>query len=47
VLAHQFENPALARALDHAEREPIDGDLRVVALDIQTIVQAMVDGAEM
>jgi AcrR family transcriptional regulator len=73
VLAHQFENPELARALDHAEREliatdevltqkklilasltemlsryrdKIEGDLRIVALDTQTIVQAMIDGAE-
>jgi AcrR family transcriptional regulator len=73
VLAHQFENPELASALDYAERElvPTDavlmqkklilasltemlsryrqdiaGDLRVAALDVQTIAQAMIDGAE-
>jgi AcrR family transcriptional regulator len=74
VLAHQFENPELARALDYAERaltptdemlmqkklmiasltqmmsryrDQITGDLRVAALDVQTIVQAMIDGAEL
>jgi AcrR family transcriptional regulator len=74
VIAHQFENPELARALDYAERaltptdemlsqkklmiatltemmsryrDQITGDLRIAALDVQTIVQAMIDGAEL
>jgi AcrR family transcriptional regulator len=74
VLTHQFENPALARALDYAERaltptdemlaqkklmiasltemmsryrDQIAGDLRIAALDVHVIVQAMIDGAEL
>jgi AcrR family transcriptional regulator len=74
VLAHQFEQPELAAALDMAERElpmsdevlaqkklliallvellsnyrqEIKGDLKTIAMDIQTIVQSLVDAAEM
>ena len=72
AMAHQFEDPRLAAALDYAERElpphpgllplrqlllaslqtalsqhraDIKGDLKTIALDVQVIVQAMVDGA--
>jgi AcrR family transcriptional regulator len=74
VLAHQYEQPELAAALDIAERElpmtdevlsqkklliallvellsnyrqEIKGDLKTIAMDIQTIVQSLVDAAEM